>query len=289
MATTYTLVTIREGSDDDPFRFGWRHVRHEQPDGTETWERVPLTLEDVLHPQEEDFIVQNAAHARRQRYIADVFSIRLADDPTAVVLADVRVAWDVPGITAHGPDIAVILGVKQIRDWGTFDVAEEGVRPILIVELTSPSTASLDRSNKLEEYDLVGVETYIIVDSVTRGGVTTLRLLGYTLTPAGYRVLPPNERGWLWLDVVRVWLGITDNEVVCYDEAGQPLGDYVAVSEALRAETRARALAEHQVRAEAEARVLAEQQAEAEATARALAEERLRQLEAELARLRAEK
>jgi hypothetical protein len=39
-------------------------------------------------------------------------------------------------------------------------------------------------------------------------------------------------------------------------------------------------------RAEAEARTLAERRAEAEATDRALTEERLRQLEAELARLR---
>jgi len=288
MATTYTLVTVREERDDDPFRFGWRHVRHTQPDGTETWERVPLTLEDVLHPQEEDFIVQTAAHSRRRRYMTNVISTRLADDPSAVVLADVRIAWDVPGILAHGPDIAVILGVRRIRNWSTFNVAEEGVRPILIVELTSPSTASLDRSNKLEEYDLVGVETYVIVDTVRRRGIETLRLLGYTLTPAGYQVMPPNERGWLWLEVPRIWLGIADNEVVCYDEEGQPLGDYVAVSEALRAETAARVLAEQQARAEAEARTLAEQRAEAEATARSLAEERMRQLEAELARLRSE-
>src|SRR5438034_8039997 len=39
--------------DADPFRLGWRDVRHVQPDGTETWEQVPLTMEDLLHPSGE--------------------------------------------------------------------------------------------------------------------------------------------------------------------------------------------------------------------------------------------
>jgi Uma2 family endonuclease len=314
-------VTNPTESEDDPFRFGWRHIRHVHSDGTETWERVPLALEDVLHPQEEDFVAQSVSHQRRQEYLHTVISARLAHDPSAIVVADLLIAWDVSGLKGHAPDIAVILGVRERKEWSTFYVAEEGVRPILIIELTSHSTASLDRSNKLDEYDLAGVETYVIVDSVVRRDVTTLRLLGYILTPAGYQVFPPNEHGWLWLEVPRIWLGITDNEVVCYDVAGQPLGDYVAVSEALRAETGARTLAEQQARAEAEtrraeaearwaaetlsraeaetrlaaemlaraeteARTLAEQRAEAEATARTLTEERLRQLEVELARLR---
>ena len=108
MATTNTLATFPAGNADDPFRIGWRHIRHEQPDGTEAWERVPLTLEDLLHPQEEDFIVQNRLHQLLMEYLRTVFAAQLADDPSAVVLADVRVAWDVPGLEAHGPDIAVM-------------------------------------------------------------------------------------------------------------------------------------------------------------------------------------
>ncbi len=72
---------------EDPFRYGWRHVRHEHSDGTETWERVPLTLEDVLHPQEEDFVAQSVSHHLRQEYLHTVISARLAHDPTAIVVA----------------------------------------------------------------------------------------------------------------------------------------------------------------------------------------------------------
>lgn len=59
-----------------------------------------------------------------------------AGDPTAVVLNHGRIAWDVPGLGAHGPDIAVILGVRERKNWSTFDVAAEGVRPALIIEIT---------------------------------------------------------------------------------------------------------------------------------------------------------
>jgi hypothetical protein len=36
-----------------------------------------------------------------------VFEAQLATDPTAVVLDDVRIAWDVPELKPHGPDIVV--------------------------------------------------------------------------------------------------------------------------------------------------------------------------------------
>ncbi len=56
----------------DPFFYGWRYVQRDAPDGETTWEQVPLTLEDVLHPQEEDFIVQTDLHQRICTYFTDV-------------------------------------------------------------------------------------------------------------------------------------------------------------------------------------------------------------------------
>jgi len=102
---------------------------------------------------------------------------------------------------------------------------------------------------------------------VTLRKQSTLRLLGYTQTPSGFQVLAPNERGWLWLAPTRVWLGIAENELVCFDEAGEPLGDYLALATALADEANARAEAERRASA---------------------AEARLHELEAELRRLRGE-
>jgi hypothetical protein len=43
----------------DPYRYGWRYVRVVAPDGTQRFDQVPLTLEDVLFPEEEDFIADS--------------------------------------------------------------------------------------------------------------------------------------------------------------------------------------------------------------------------------------
>jgi Uma2 family endonuclease len=232
----------------EPDRYGWRHVQREQPDGSATMERVPLTLEDVLHPEEGDQIPESEPHERRRRYLADVLTARLADDPGAVVLSDVRIAWDTPGVRPHGPDIAVIRGVRARQPWRTFDVAAEGVRPALIIELTSTGTAGVDRSNKLEQYELVGVPQYVIVDAVRGEQLVAPRLLGYHLGPVGYQGQAPDEHGRLWLEVARLWLGVVEGELVCYDEAGRALGDYTAVTAALAAEQAARAGLEARVR-----------------------------------------
>ncbi|GIW02687.1 hypothetical protein [Roseiflexus sp.] len=41
-------------------------------------------------------------HQRRVRYLTNVFLARTADRPDAVVLSDVRIAWDVPDLRTHG-------------------------------------------------------------------------------------------------------------------------------------------------------------------------------------------
>lgn len=252
--TSPAAGALRGTDPTDPYRYGWRYIKHERPDGTYEMHQEPLTLEDVLHPQEGDQVTHSDAHQRRRRYLCNVLEAQLANDPTAVVLDDVRVAWDVPDLKPHGPDIAIIIGVRQRQNWSTFDVAREGVRPALIIEITSPETASVDRSNKLEEYDIAGVPLYVIVDTVVLRKRSTLRLLGYIQTEDGYQVLAPNERGWLWLAPAQIWLGSEQNELVCYNAAGEPLGDYRALAAALAEESAARAAAEQRADA-AEARL----------------------------------
>jgi colicin import membrane protein len=239
MATTMVEVLV-QADHADPFRHGWRPVRRVDAAGVETWERLPLSLEDVLHPEEGDQVTRAEPHERRCLYLYDVFQAQVMRDPGAVVLHDVRIAWDVPGLKPHGPDLMVISGVGARRAWGTFDVAAEGVRPDLIVEVTSPETASIDRSNKLEEYEAARVDQYIIIDAVQGNRWVEPRLLGYHLVGGRYRQLAPDARGRLWLPAVAVWIGVEEGEIVCRDESGQAFASYAA---------------ERQARADAEARI----------------------------------
>jgi Uma2 family endonuclease len=289
-----TVIAPRD-AQSDPYYYGWRYVWRELPDGREVCDQVPLTLDDVLHPQEDDFIMQTELHHRVVTYLFEALRARVAADPSAVVVSDMRIAWDVPGLRPFGPDIAVIFGVRERRNWATFDVAQEGVRPALVIEVTSPQTRKLDLADKVDGYDRAGIPFYVIVDIIEHRGVEIPRLQGYHQTLAGYELFAPDERGWLWLEPVKLWLGVADEAIVCYDEAGRPFADYpVVVAERdaattrLAAEAQARVEAEARVVAEAQVRMEAEARAAAEARLRAAAEARLAEVEAELRRLRGE-
>jgi hypothetical protein len=135
------------------------------------------------------------------------------------VLHDVRVRWDVEALEPHGPDIAVMRGVKKRKDWGTFDVKEERAYPLLVIEVTSPKTRLLDLNDKVSEYQQARVPYYVIVDRAKGKKRLKRRLLGYHLTPFGYCPMKTNELGWLWLEPVKIWLGFRGRQLVCVDES----------------------------------------------------------------------
>lgn len=259
MSTLTAPKSVRPGTPDDPFYYGWRDVPSETPDGKTIMTRVPLTLEDCLHPQMGDVILESSLHSWILTYLSTVFRSRLAADPNALVLRDTGVYWDDPEIDHHSPDIAVILDVRERRvDWTSFYVAEQHTRPRLIIEVVSHNTRKNDVETKVDEYHQVRVPMYVIVDRVGE----EWRLIGYQWTPTHYLPMPTDEDGRLWLEPVGVWLGLKPDGVVLYDGVtGAAIGDYVEVAEERDAE-RARA--------------------DAEAAARLAAENRIRELEAQL-------
>jgi colicin import membrane protein len=213
----------------EPFYYGWRYVRQRYPNGREVVEQVPLTREDVLYPQEDDFVIQNDDHQQICIYLCNVLRGHFAQNPATVVLQDVLIDWDVPDLKPLAPDIAVIFDVRERQNWSTFKVAEETTQPSLIIEVTSPTTRDTDLLSKLDAYDLAGVPLYFIVDSFERKGRLTRRLLGYRLTLDGYTALIPNERGWLWMEPVGLWIGIHENHIGCYTADEQYIEDYIGV------------------------------------------------------------
>lgn len=262
------------------FPYGWREERTQLPNGNWVWQRLPLTLYDALHPQEDDVLMPNHEHEQLRTYLTNVIMAQVVDDSTAVVLSDTNVKWDVIEIAPHRPDLALIFGVRKKQNWGTFDVVEEGTRPSLIIEITSPKTRHLDFKEKYQQYEQVGVLFYAIID-LQRGKREVVRSLhGFRLTPEGYIPLPLNERGRLWLEPVGIYLAISGQAVVCYDKQGNLIQGYAALAKSKRAAEK-RATAERARARAAEARAIEEMQARTAAEARAAElEERIRQLEA---------
>ena len=212
--------TARGTKAKDLYRYGWREIPRALPNGKKIYERIPLTLEDIIHPQVGDFRIQSAKHEQICTYLRILLREHLANDPTTIVLGDVLVDWATDEMRGHGPDVAIIFNVQQKQNWSTFHEAEEGTKPSLIIEVTAPFTYSVDLETKVAHYAEVGVEWYVIVDIVIRRGMPAKRLLGYQLTEDGYKQFEPNEKGWLWLAPVNLWLGWRGEDIACYDVAG---------------------------------------------------------------------
>jgi colicin import membrane protein len=239
------------------FRYGYREVCVKLPNGRSRFKRVPLTLKDVLHPRFGDVHVLSDAHDDDCNYLKDVFKYLYAADLSVVVFSDCGIFWDKPELKHHSPDLAVIFGVRERKDWITFDVATEGVRPALIIEVTSPSTRVNDVKTKVKQYALAAVPHYIIANAVERNGRRRLKLIAYRLEGKAYAAVDLDKRGRAWLEPVNLWLGVKQNpttggdRLALFDPATNgEIPDYTALG-------RARAAAEERAAsAEAHAREL---------------------------------
>ena len=274
---------------DDPFCYGWRYVRRTQPNGTEIVDQIPLTYEDLLYPEEDDFVVQEPWHTRDFIYCHSTLEAWYASEPHVVVLGDCRVDWGVEGVRPLGPDILVLFDVRQWLRRATYHLAEEGGRPVLVIEIASPSTRKHDLDAKLKLYYRVGVQKYVIVDRGPQGD-DSVRLLGYQRSTRGWRRLRLDAQGRLDLAPVGLRLGIADDRPWLYDAVtGVRAPDRVEWQQTLVAaearaqeEAHARLAAETRAQEEAHARLAAEARAQEEAQARAALEARLQALEAQL-------
>jgi colicin import membrane protein len=265
----------------EPF-YGWRYIERQDADGNAYTETVPLTLEDVLHPQEDDVIPENPVHESDRRYLSDLFHAREARLQDGLVLCDCLVNWGVEGVKNHSPDISVFDGVKvrPPEHIGTFHVRPSGGRCLMTIELVSPHTRRTDVKGKRKEYHQVQVPLYIMIDQKRKGGPRELIVFRYAPDKDKYVEERPER---VLIKELGLWLGLKDNRVVCYDaETGELIGDFTAQVEARAAAEQARETAE-------QARQAAEQQARDQALARADAERRIQELEAELRRTRESK
>lgn len=241
----------------DPYFYGWRMVPRWHENGGQTWEKVPLTEWDVLHPEEDDFIVTPAAHDRDIHYVKDAFEEQFAGRAGMRVLCDHRVDWEIPGLGAHGPDVVVFgnLNGPWNEKRATFAVKEMGAKPLVVVEVTSPSTRYIDMDDKVVDYYRAGVPLYVICDRRDAAdGRGYINMFGYRATPEGYVRVPQDPNG-VWVEAVRLWIRGDGDRVVCVDEQGKRIPD-------LR------------------------EQRDAEKQRADTAEQKLRELEAELKRLR---
>lgn len=107
------------------------------------------------------------------------------------------------------PDFFVVLGTERRLERKSWVVWGEGGKyPDVIVEILSPSTAKIDRGEKKQIYqDIFRTPDYFWFDP------ETLELQGFRLMEGQYQAIEPTDRGWLWSDLLGLFLGIYQQQL----------------------------------------------------------------------------
>jgi len=124
----------------------------------------------------------------------------------------------------RGPDFFVVKDVEP-RERSSWVVWHEGGRyPDFILELLSDSTSSSDRGPKKELY-----QTRFRTPEYFWFSPQTLEFAGFRLISGAYQPIPPNDLGWLWSEVLELYLGVREGQLRFFF----PNGDLVPTPEEL--------------------------------------------------------
>jgi Uma2 family endonuclease len=225
------------------------------PDGRLELLVRPLTREDILYPQLEDKILQGEPHAEFRNQLADLMRRRF--QPDSLVLEDVCIRDLGPDLPEPSPDVTVVLKARP-GERSSFSVAEEGVRPDLIIEIVSPSKAEIrkvDEEDKVWVYSEAGIPEYVLLylPRPKKGG--WIRPVGYRLVSRGqYRPIEPDAQGRIFSETTRLWFAPAGKRIQVFDDR---TGERLLYSD--EEEAGRRAAEERAAAAEAEAALLREE------------------------------
>jgi Uma2 family endonuclease len=103
----------------------------------------------------------------------------------------------------RGPDFFFVSGARADVTRETWTVWDEGGRyPDFIIELLSKTTRDEDLTTKKDLYQTTfKAFEYCCYDPATR------ELLAWRGT-GSYEPVPPNDKGWIWIEKMQLWLGV---------------------------------------------------------------------------------
>jgi Uma2 family endonuclease len=185
----------------------------EGPDGRLELRDIPLTPEDFLDPQIGDMLVQGRPHDKVARDLTDLLERGLASRSEVLVLHELKHLFG-PGLPGPGPDISVIVGLRDPDpDMTSYDVAATGIPPSLIIEVISPSDRRIrevDERIKPKLYARIGVEEYVMVDLPWRANNRRFQLRGHRLDEQGrYQPMELDAQGRLFSRVTGLFFGVS--------------------------------------------------------------------------------
>ncbi len=237
-------------------------------------DRFPLTLLDLLYPQEEQegvliVVTQSFLHDLWTAWLKVMLQNFLGSN--WLITHDVLIRWDYA--SGKSPDIAAFPNTPMPTDQKSYRVGIDGASPVFVLEIISDSTRQADLHAKRLHYAAVGIKEYLIIDLST---ASSWQLLGYRLEdrPFYNEIRPDSDGGLTFATIGLRFVAPGDESIDVYEiETGQKL---------LRPDELKSVADAESARADAESA-----RADAEAEARVKAETRIAELEARLYTLQA--
>jgi Uma2 family endonuclease len=286
--------------------------------------QLPATW-PILYEDEEEVVGEASPHMKAVRILLACLEAHFAGRTPLQVFGNLNLYYRPPDFEEGtplpnvAPDTMVVHPFEPLNEdtLASYQIGREGPAPLLVVEVLSESSAGQrDQVDKPQLYALLGIREYILID--VSGTYLPEHLLLNRLQPdgtwqpiqdddggitsqLGFRLIIDRNGRLGVVDVETGELYVRPNEAQGERQVRRQAEAQAVAAEAAKeaeaaarqqaearaaAEARARRQAEVQAAAEAVARQQAEARAAAEARARQQTEERIRQLEAELARFR---
>lgn len=257
----------------DPFRYGHRWV-----EGPRGYEMVPLTYEDLLDPQEGDFVTDDNLNRKLAGYFQRFLEKRFEDEKDVAVWSDFKLRFGESG-KGPGPDVCVVRGVRdRDRRRGSFWFGHEPGELVLVIEIVSRQYKNKDYKDSKEICEERGVPELILIELLGEYLSGPYKLSGYRLDASGvYREIELDEEGGLVSEQTDLRIR-PDREGWGLEVVDLRTGELLLrpEEESKQAEEESKRAAQAELRAESEA--LARRKIESEAV-RALAENVLAVLE----------
>ncbi len=247
-----------------------------QSDGDVVVEKIPLTLDVLLHPREDDQVTQSKPHHEKLNPLADTLERFLERQPGVGVFSDLMILWEQLGERDVAPDVYVVKGVRDRECIDrSFDPVAEGVGPCLVIEVVSSNSPAMEQKDEEENPKLfarMGVEDLVLLYPPRPGTAERLRLEVRRLGASGrYRANRPGPEGWIRLLSVGLRIKVAEDglQLVIEDvKTGERLLTSVEEEAARRAAEKRAAAAARRATAEARRAMAEARRAEQEAEAR---------------------
>jgi Uma2 family endonuclease len=232
------IVTDASETADCLEETGFRMELFTDEEGREKYRLIPLTEEEFLHPQEGYHLPNSTFHDNTAGEIKEILRRRYASREDVGVFGDLIINWGIQGLGNHCPDVCVVFGLKDKgKNRESFVVAEEGTKPVVVIEVVSPRYRRTDRETKVKDYARAGVEEYIILDRRPQRGELIDEVIGYRLEEGSYVPITPDEEGGIGCQTIGVKVGLIEGKVKLWEaETGAPLLSSQEIEEQARQE-----------------------------------------------------